>query len=359
MMTRVAQVALEFDGLDTVANISLNGVHLASTSNQHRKYRLDVSTAITNENNVLVVVLSPATAFADAAAARYPYDIGDETFVPQRLEHRAFIRKQQSDFGWDWGPAFAPAGIWRPVRLIQFGAVMLTNVLPTVALVDGRWLVTVRVYYVGGGGGGQYTVTATVGGSKATAQVSEGTDDISGANDAAIVLTVSVDPASVKRWWPAGYGDQPLYNLTVTATAPSGVVVDTAAQTIGFREAMLVEEPIEDAEGPGLSFYFRVNDVPIFAKGSNWIPADAFDNRATDERLRRLLTSAVLAGQNILRVWGGGNYMRDSFWQLCDELGLMIWLDFMHGGARSPRHGAHIAEWAAEVRENVRRIAGE
>lgn len=357
MITRIGNVVLEFDGIDTAANITLNGAHLASVANQHRKYRLDVTSVLNNENNQLVVVLSPATAFAAAAAAEYPYNIGDETFIPQHLASRAFIRKQQSDFGWDWGPALAPAGIWRPVRLVQFKDVLLTNVVPSVTLDGDIWKVTVRVFYIGEPTAGTCIATAAVGGSKTQAALTDGTADVSGANDAMVTLSLAIRTADVEQWWPAGYGAQPLYNLTVTVVSGSDVL-DSASQSIGFRDATLVEEPIDDPEGQGLSFYFRVNHVSIFAKGSNWIPADAFDNRATDERLRRLLTSAVLAGQNMIRVWGGGNYMRDSFWSLCDELGLMVWLDFMHGGGRSPRHSAHISEWAAEVRDNVRRIAG-
>eukprot|EP00041_Stephanoeca_diplocostata_P033319 m.1098601 g.1098601 ORF g.1098601 m.1098601 type:complete len:993 (-) comp24314_c0_seq13:202-3180(-) len=367
---------LVFEGIDTVGNVSLNGAFVGVTNNQHRTWTFNVSAIVQNQNNVLQVTLTPATSYADAHASKYPYSIGDETFIPQRVPNKAFVRKQQSDFGWDWGPALVPAGIWRPVVFYQYDVVRITNVVTTVSRIPtdaSTWLVCARVHLrLASEALANHYVDVTVAVGDVNGTIAVGTTRGGGVGDAAcgvapqpdsttdrvVVVSVRVAATDVSLWWPTGYGRQPLYNITTSAKAPeTHTAYDTFVHTVGFREIDVVEDDITDASNPGKSFYIRVNGVGVFAKGSNWIPGDAFDNRLTDEGLRRLLVSATEANQNILRVWGGGNYMRDSFWDLCDELGLLVWLDFMHGGGRSPRNAEHVTNWAAEVRQNVRRIA--
>jgi beta-mannosidase len=137
------------------------------------------------------------------------------------------------------------------------------------------------------------------------------------------MISLSISDDHVLLWWPNGFGDQPLYNLTVSN---QGKVIDS--RLVGFRTVELVE----NGYGPkinGTSFYFAINSRPIFIKGSNWIPSDAFQERVSDEKLERLLGSAKLAHMNMLRVWGGGIYERDSFYEIADRLGIMLWHDFM------------------------------
>jgi beta-mannosidase len=136
-------------------------------------------------------------------------------------------------------------------------------------------------------------------------------------------VSLSIPNDQVQLWWPNGHGDQPLYELTVTSGTQ---LMDS--RLIGFRTVELIQHNYT-AGIQGLSFYFQINGRPIFVKGSNWIPSDAFQERVTDEKLEKLLTSAKLAGMNMLRVWGGGIYERDSFYEMADRLGIMLWHDFM------------------------------
>jgi beta-mannosidase len=136
-------------------------------------------------------------------------------------------------------------------------------------------------------------------------------------------ISLIIPDALVLRWWPNGYGDQPLYSLTVSN---DGKII--GSRSIGFRTVELIQREY-GAGINGTSFYFSINYKPIFIKGSNWIPSDAFQERVSDEKLERLLGSAKLAHMNMLRVWGGGIYERDSFYEIADRLGIMLWHDFM------------------------------
>ena len=138
-----------------------------------------------------------------------------------------------------------------------------------------------------------------------------------------LTISLSIPNDQVKLWWPNGHGDQPLYELSVSS---NNQLMDS--RLIGFRTVELIQHNYTNGIN-GLSFYFQINSRPIFVKGSNWIPSDAFQERVSDEKLERLLMSAKLAGMNMLRIWGGGIYERDSFYEMADRLGIMLWHDFM------------------------------
>ena len=138
---------------------------------------------------------------------------------------------------------------------------------------------------------------------------------------------ISINRKLFQLWWPSGYGQQNLYDLTVVVTL--GEKSLKKSKKIGFRSIELVEEPVSVDSSHGLSFYFRINNVDVFLKGSNWIPADSFQELIDERRFRDLLGSAVLANMNVLRVWGGGLYEKEEFYKIADELGILIWQDFM------------------------------
>lgn len=357
-------VDVVFDGLDTLADVTLNGAALGSASNQHRRYQWRVAAQhqIAAAGNVLTVRFHPVVAAADGAAATYPVWLSQETFPPQHLGNRTFIRKQQSDWGWDWGPAFAPAGIWRPVSLLVYNDAFISDVTTLLqGQHSGSWVVLAKVYITCAAGTptAPIAVDVAVAGTEGSVVVGPSTPTGPG-GDVLATVTLHVPAAAVQQWWPAGYGDQPLYTLTATlaTTGAASEIIDNSTVRVGFRDAEIVEEAIGEGLDAGLTFYARVNGLAVFAKGGSWVPGDAFDNRLTDTALRRLLVSAVEANHNMVRVWGGGNYQRDAFYDICDELGLMVWLDFQHGGAEAPRDDALIQNWVGEVRDNVRRIAG-
>lgn len=169
-----------------------------------------------------------------------------------------------------------------------------------------------------------------------------------------VKLFVKIDKAViVETWWPHGHGNQTGYNMTVLFELDGGLRFEKSAK-VYFRTVELVEEPIQDS--PGLSFYFKINGLPIFLKGSNWIPADLFQDRVTSAMLRLLLQSVVDANMNALRVWGGGIYEQDEFYKLCDELGIMIWQDFMFACALYPTDEGFMDSVREEVTQQVRRL---
>ncbi|GHJ43893.1 beta-mannosidase [Catellatospora sp. TT07R-123] len=315
-----ARTDLVFDGLDTVATVHLNGVRVAETANMHRSHRVDVGPVLVEGANTLEVAFRAPYEYTDERQAAYgplpgPYD-----------EPYQFIRKMACNFGWDWGPTLVTAGIWRPVRLHSWSGARIAEVRPHVRA-DG---VDVHVR-VEREGDAAVTVAAEVAGVRAEVALTAGQRE----------AVLRLDVADVRLWWPLGYGDQPLYPLTVTAGD------DTWTRRIGFRTVEL--EP--DA------FRISVNGRPVFVKGFNWIPDDCFPHRVTSERLAERFGQAIGAGANTLRVWGGGLYESDGFYDLADELGLLVWQDFPFACAAYPEDDLMRAEVEAEARENVARLA--
>ncbi|MFI6339020.1 glycoside hydrolase family 2 protein [Streptomyces sp. NPDC050535] len=322
---------LVFDGLDTATEIMLDGAELGRTRNMHRGYRFDV----TGRSGELTVRFLSAYAEAEAVRER----TGDRPNVYPAPSQ--YIRKMACSFGWDWGPTLVTAGIWRPVRLEHWSTARVARVRPVVTVTEaaGRLEVHLDVERSIAGDGRRLTACATVAGARAEAHFT----------GARAVLTLDVpDPA---LWWPRGYGEQPLYDLELTLSEGQGVL-DVWRRRIGFRTVELDRTPDEF----GTAFTLVVNGVRVFARGVNWIPDDALPSRVTAERYRRRLTQAAEANVDLVRVWGGGIYEDDSFYDICDELGLMVWQDFLFACAAYPEEQPLRGEVEAEARENVVRL---
>ncbi|GAA1508411.1 glycoside hydrolase family 2 protein [Sphaerisporangium rubeum] len=340
-----ARADLVCDGLDTVAAVLLNGAEVAVTENMHRSYRFPVRELLREGANTLRVVFGSPYDHAERRRA----ELGDRPGAYD--EPYPFIRKMACNFGWDWGPTLVTSGIWRPIGLHSWSGARLASVRPLVTL-DGRdGRVEVRAT-VERATGGPLAVTAEVGGVRAETRLAPGE------HEAVLVLTV---PAP-ELWWPRGYGDQPLYPLTV-GVAPVEEAVEEASGdqasgdqasgdewtgTIGFRSVRL--------DLAGGAFTIVVNDVPVFVRGANWIPDDCFPSRVTRERLAERLGQACGANMNLLRVWGGGLYESGDFYDLCDRLGLLVWQDFPFACAAYPEEEPFTAEVEAEARDNVVRL---
>ncbi|MFD3684556.1 glycoside hydrolase family 2 protein [Nocardiopsis sp. NPDC058631] len=336
-------VDLAFDGLDTVATIELNGVTLGATANMHRGYRFPVGGVLRDGSNDLTVSFRPALEYAE--------EVRDELGARPHTNTHPYnmVRKMACSFGWDWGPDFQTAGIWKPVRLERWRTARLAGVRPLVTVGEdgvGRVEVHADVERSATEAPSALTLTAEVAGHTATATVAPGAD--------AGVVVVEVPDA--RLWWPVGYGDHPLYDLAVTlgsaddASAPA--VLDTAARRIGFRTITVDTEPDEH----GTPFTVTVNGRPIFVKGANWIPDDHFLTRITRDRLARRVDQAVDAHMNMLRVWGGGIYESEDFYDVCDERGVLVWQDFLLACAAYPEEEPLRSEFEAEARENVARL---
>ncbi|GAA3726504.1 beta-mannosidase [Spinactinospora alkalitolerans] len=334
------RVDLAFDGLDTVATVELNGRVLGSTANMHRGYRFDVREVLRNGPNELTVSFRSALEHAEEVeralgerAHAYPHPFN-------------MVRKMACGFGWDWGPDLQTAGIWKPVRLERWRTARIAQARPLVTAEEGgAGRVEVHVEIERADADAGLALRASVGGREARAAVA------AGATGAVVVL----DVPDVRLWWPAGYGDQPLYDLDVALVRAdaSGAVLDSASRRIGFRTITVDTEPDEI----GTPFTVVVNGTPIFVKGANWIPDDHFLTRITRRRLARRVDQAVGAHMNMLRVWGGGIYETEDFYDVCDERGVLVWQDFPLACASYPEEEPLRSEIEAEARENVARLA--
>ncbi len=325
---------LVFEGLDTVATVTLNGSVVAETRNQHRTYRLDVDALLREGENELVVHFGSPVAAADRASLEIGYR-------PHTYFHPFnAIRKAACNFGWDWGLDAASAGLWKPVSLHAWSGARLASVRPVVTVDGDDRRVAVHVE-VERAGDADVTLAAAVAGVTGRVEL--------GADETIAVVDLAVPDAEL--WWPRGFGEQPLYDLAVTLEQGGEHIADWTRR-IGFRTVEVELEP--DAEGT--SFRFVVNGEAVWVRGANWIPDDAFVTRVDRARLSRRLDQAEFANMNLLRIWGGGYYESDDFYELCDERGIMVWQDFLFACAAYAEEEPLWSEVEAEARDNITRI---
>ncbi|TQJ90637.1 glycoside hydrolase family 2 protein [Streptomyces sp. SLBN-31] len=323
------QTDLVFDGLDTVAEVSVGGHVLGRTRNMHRSHRFDV-TGLRGRLSVRFV-----SAYAEAEALRGR--VGERPAAYSQPYQ--YVRKMACSFGWDWGPTLVTAGIWRPVRLESWSTARIARVRPLVTVEDGVGVVELRVEVERSRVEAPLAVEASVGGARVRGEI-EGTAG-------AVRLRVP----DARLWWPRGYGEQPLYDVELTLLH-DGEALDVWRHRVGFRTVRL--DTSVDAHGTG--FTLVVNGEPLFARGVNWIPDDVFPSRVTRERYRERLGQAARAGVDLVRVWGGGIYESGDFYDACDELGLLVWQDFPFACAAYPEEQPLRGEVEAEARENVVRL---
>ncbi|MFF7144234.1 glycoside hydrolase family 2 protein [Streptomyces nodosus] len=317
---------LLFAGLDTVAAVSLNGTVLGETANQHRSYRFPVRHLLHEGDNTLEVRFTAPYTYAEDLRDRLGERPGAYT------EPYPFIRKMACNFGWDWGPTLVTSGIWRPVTLESYSGDRIAQVrLLADTGTDGVPRLTVALDVDRLDGTGELTAGVEVAGERARLTVPEGHS----------CGRVSLSVPGAELWWPRGHGEQPLYEVTVRLGEQ-----ERRART-GFRGIELERE----------AFRISVNGEPVFARGVNWIPDDCFPSRLTRERIAARLDQAAEAGANLVRVWGGGLYESDDFYELADEKGLLVWQDFPFACAAYPEEQPLYDEVAAEARENIVRLA--
>ncbi len=337
------RVLLQCDGLDTLATITLNGKTVGTTDNMFRSWEFDVAKVLKAGVNELRITFASAAKEGQRRNRIHRLEaVGDGSRNVLGGNH---IRKEQCNFGWDWGPACVTAGIWRPLRLVAFNTARLAEIDTRQTHRKNRVDLDIAITSdVAARGPLRAAVTLRSG----KALVAEQTVPLRTGTGKA-QLTVK----NPKLWWPNGMGDQHLYTLDVQLLDAGDKTLDRKSNRIGLRTIQCVQKD----DQWGRSFYFEVNGVPFFAKGGNWIPADAFATRVTDERYADLLTSCADANMNMLRVWGGGIYEQDVFYDLCDELGLVIWQDFMYACAAYPTDEPEFfANGKAEAEENVKRL---
>jgi beta-mannosidase len=332
-------IELVADGLDTVAVLELNGHEFARSENMFVGARWDVRPFLKPGRNVLSIRFRSALGYIRKTRTDFspPREFNDPVGNCVR------IRKQPCQFGWDWGPRFVTAGIWRDLRLESWSGQRLVNariaqqhaadgtvtlsVTPELARPRTSRLVT-------------HEVTLSLAGRVVAESVQRGAQSI--------VFRVETP----RLWWPSGQGEQPLYDLSVRSIDAAGVEVGVWKRRIGLRTIALDRHP----DRWGESFQFVVNGRAVFLKGANWIPAHSFVAGLTRADYARDLRAAAAANMNSVRVWGGGIYESEDFYDLCDELGLLVWQDFMFACTLYPSDRAFLASVRAEAEYQVTRL---
>ena len=325
-------VLLRCEGLDTLATVFINGQLLGNANNMHRTWEFDVKNVIHSGENTIEVHFASPTKFAAEAYARNRVD--GSFFCTNGFPH---IRKAHCMLGWDWGPRLPDAGIWRDISVIGVRSARIHDVY--VQQHHSDCCVTLDI---------QTNLTAYTD-ADVNVQVSVFAPDGKVYTAAGTHCVVEIDDPQL--WWPTGYGDQPLYRVEVTACDKDGEV-DRWDRRIGLRTMTVSRRKDEWGE----SFSHCVNGVDIFAMGANYIPEDNIFPRVTPERSRRLLEDAKAANMNIIRVWGGGYYPDDWFYDICDELGLLVWQDLMFACAYYDLTEEFDENIQVEIAQNVRRL---
>jgi len=337
-------IFLVFKGLDTYADVFLNGNRIITADNMFREWRADCKALLkTGANEVRIVFYSPINKILPMMKT-IPYELPASNDQGEKTS--PYTRKAPYHFGWDWGPRYVTAGIWQAVCLEAWDDAAITDVLirtKTASSDNADIIAAVEIQ----------SVIST----RAIIRIKDTRNAFS-----SIVLPVELEPgintftapiiiSKPKLWWPNGLGEQPLYTI-VTSVELNGKTADRYSQNIGIRTIELRQTP----DIGGKSFTFVVNGVPVFAKGGNWIPADSFVPRVKPERYRHLLTSCKDANMNMLRVWGGGIYEDDLFYDLCDEMGIMVWQDFMFSCSMYPGDEAFLSNVKQEAVYQVKRL---
>jgi beta-mannosidase len=334
------------DGLDTLATIMLNGHALGHTTNMFRQYRWDVKPYVHGldssgqpiANELLIIFASPVQyAAAHQAIRALPG-------VPQAIPGGPYLRKAPCHFGWDWGPQLPAIGVWKDLRLEGYTSARLDEVHLRQIHAAGQVVIETRVAVE------QWTQAPLSAVIRITAPDGKMAETDTSITGGAALVQVPIDQPQL--WWPNGLGEQPLYQVDVSLHE-DGKLLDVHTYQIGLRTVELRQ----DEDRWGRSFVFVVNGVPIFAKGSDWIPADSFPTRLTDDHLESLIRSAAETHQNMLRVWGGGFYEEERFYDLCDRYGILIWQDFIFSCSVYPLDDpAFLESVRIEAVENIRRL---
>uniref|UniRef100_A0A669QB31 Beta-mannosidase n=1 Tax=Phasianus colchicus TaxID=9054 RepID=A0A669QB31_PHACC len=346
------KVNLVFEGVDTVAHILLNNVTLGRTNNMFNRYSFDITSMIKEVNFIQVHFISAISYAAEQSRCHKAYSVPPACPPPvQKGEcHANFIRKEQCSFSWDWGPSFPTQGIWKDVRIEAYNHYHLIYFSLTPFFAQQWSLEIESIFNVASSK--PIAGLATVNIPKLQTEQTYSVKLQPGEGSIVLLINISKN-STVETWWPNGHGKQIGYNVTTTFIMEGGYQIEKISKAY-FRTVELVQEPIPGS--PGLSFYFKINGQPVFLKGSNWIPADSFQDRVTYDTLWLLLKSAADANMNALRIWGGGIYEQDDFYDICDELGIMIWQDFMFACALYPTNQDYLESVRAEVSHQVRRL---
>jgi beta-mannosidase len=346
------RIFLDFKGLDTYATVLLNGNRILDADNFYRSWRIGAKKYLrVGENNLEIQFQSPIKkgleklnllGYALPAA-------NDQSEVGELGENKVsvFTRKAPYHYGWDWGPRFVTMGIWRPVFLEFRSGAEITGVYYQQQSVTSKKAVVVAKIDVSGYKAGSYTFIIR---NEDENQVTYGKKEIK-LNENSVHAEIKFTIEEPDLWWPNGYGKSTLYAFRADIMH-KGRIIDSKTTHVGLRDIKVIRKN----DSNGQSFYFQVNDVPIFAKGANYIPNDNFLPHVSNEKYKYMVKSAYEANMNMLRVWGGGIYENDIFYELCDKYGILVWQDFMYACSMYPGDDAFLENARLEAVENVKRL---
>lgn len=330
------------EGLDTLATVRVNDTVVGSTENQHRSYRFDIGRLLHEGDNQIEITFDPPLP--------YMRDMQQRLGVLPHVEKHPFnmIRKMACNFGWDWGPALITAGIWKPIAIESWNHARITSAS----------VLATTTPDANGGFSGVLDVTLELEGELRFAGVTVRVSGNGARGEAGLpaseITTGQITLDHVEAWWPHSLGDQPLYDVEIVLHNDTAVL-ETLHRRVGFRSVTL--DTTADADGGGARFAIGINGVEIFARGANWIPDDCLLPRVTPERYRERLQQTREANIDLLRIWGGGIYETDAFYDACDELGILVWQDMLLACATYPEADPIRFEIEAEARENVVRLS--
>lgn len=324
-------IELELNGLDTYATVFLNGIAILEADNMFRKWSLSVKNQLKKGKNHLKIVFHSAVQKGKEAASKLPYTLPEK--------ERVFVRKAQYQFGWDWGPRFVTAGIWKNLQLKFWNSASIGNIkYSQVELNDQKAILEftteIRVSEV-------KTIQLKINEKSETFHLKKGTNKVK----------MGYEISNPKLWWCNGLGTPNLYSISVQLYQ-SNKLLDEKKLSIGLRTIELVQEK----DTFGKSFYFKLNGKPVFIKGANYVPNDSFLPNASKTSPLELVLNAKAAHMNMLRVWGGGVYAEDAFYEACDANGILVWQDFMFACAMYPGDAKFVANVKQEVIDNVNRL---
>jgi beta-mannosidase len=324
------RLELVCEGLDTLAEIFINGYEAGRADNMFRTWRFDVKPFLKAGDNTIVIRFPNPTAYCQQKVAEWNHRIDDGAAFLGSL-----IRKQHSSFSWDWAPALPPSGIHRPIRIEASGQSRLDGARILQNHSNGRVILNCAADFVHGSAPVRWCLKLR---GETVAE--------------ALGEDVSLEVASPELWWPHGHGDQSLYDLTAEPADPA-MPFTARSWRVGLR-VITLETPDDEH---GQAFYFKVNGRAIYAKGANWCPPHQWASQVTRELYSDLLVSARDAHFNMIRMWGGGLYEQESFYDLCDELGLLVWHDFLFSCSLYPGAPEFLTNITAEAEEQTRRLA--
>ena len=339
-----SHIELQFDGLDTYAKVYLNDSLILRADNMFRKWNVDVKKYLHKGGNVIYIVFESAVKRGKLEAAKLPYTLpGDE---------KVFTRKAQYQYGWDWGPRFVTCGIWKNVKMVFWNEAKIENIQCIQRSLTDSLAQLEFVCRIRSDSNKTVDLSAVLNSDRISndsmfSGYSQKVELKKGINTVSILRTIK-DP---RRWWSNGLGKANLYPFTVFLL-DGETVLDNNKLSVGLRTLELVQEK----DKGGRSFYFKLNGVPVFMKGANYIPPDNFLPRVTKNDYHNIIQDAVDANMNMLRVWGGGVYADDEFYNECDRKGVLVWQDFMFACAMYPGDYHFMENVGFEVKEQIQRL---